>query len=53
VPFSVRLRGRIHISSDGEVALGEGVSFNGMVVPMELVTYTSGFIEIGNLTSIN
>jgi acetyltransferase-like isoleucine patch superfamily enzyme len=53
VPFSVRLEGRIQISGCGEVMLGEGVSLNGTVVPIELVTYTSGSIEIGNHTFIN
>jgi acetyltransferase-like isoleucine patch superfamily enzyme len=53
VPFSVRLRGRAQVSGDGEVLLGEGVSFCGTVVPIELVTYTSGRIEIGNHTFIN
>jgi maltose O-acetyltransferase len=53
VPFSVRLEGRIQISGCGEVMLGEGVSLNGTVVPIELVTYTSGLIEIGNHTFIN
>ena len=52
-PLSVRLRGRVHYSGCGEVVLGEGVSFNGTVVPIELVTYTSGLIEIGNHTFIN
>ena len=53
VPFSVRLRGRVHISGSGEVLLGEGVSLSGAVVPVELVTYTSGRIEIGNHTFVN
>jgi acetyltransferase-like isoleucine patch superfamily enzyme len=53
VPFSVRLRGRIQLSGCGEVVLGEGVSLNGTVVPIELVTYNSGGIEIGNHTFIN
>ena len=52
-PLSVRLRGRIHLSGCGEVVLGKGVSFNGTVVPVELVTYDSGRIEIGNHTFIN
>jgi acetyltransferase-like isoleucine patch superfamily enzyme len=52
-PFSVRLRGRVHLSGCGEVVLGEGVSFNGTVVPVELVTYDSGRIEIGEHTFIN
>ena len=52
-PLSVRLRGRVHFSGGGELVLGEGVSFNGTVVPIELVTYASGRIEIGNHTFIN
>ena len=53
VPFSVRLRGRLHFSGSGEVVIGEGVSFDGTIVPIELVTYNSGRIEIGNHTFIN
>jgi acetyltransferase-like isoleucine patch superfamily enzyme len=52
-PFSVRLRGRVQLSGCGEVVLGKGVSLNGTVVPIELVTYASGRIEIGNYTFIN
>jgi maltose O-acetyltransferase len=52
-PFSVRLRGRVQISGSGKVVLGKGVSLNGTVVPIELVTYASGRIEIGNHTFIN
>ena len=53
VPFSVRLRGRVQLTGCGEVLLGEGVSLSGTVVPIELVTYTSGRIEIGDHTFIN
>jgi len=53
VPFSVRLKGRAQVLGDGEVLLGEGVSLCGTVVPIELVTYSSGRIEIGNHTFIN
>ena len=52
-PFSVRLQGRVQFSGCGEVVLGEGVSLNGTVVPIELVTYASGRIEIGNHTFVN
>ena len=52
-PFSVRLQGRIQLSGCGEVVFGEGVSLVGTVVPVELVTYTSGRIEIGSRTFIN
>jgi acetyltransferase-like isoleucine patch superfamily enzyme len=49
----VRLRGRVHCSGCGEVVLGEGVSLNGTIVPIELITYNSGRIEIGKNTFIN
>jgi len=52
-PLSVRLRGRLRLSGSGKIVLGEGVSFNGTVVPIELVTYESGRIEIGAHTFIN
>jgi acetyltransferase-like isoleucine patch superfamily enzyme len=52
-PLSVRLRGRVRLSGNGKVVLGEGVSLNGTVVPIELVTYESGRIEIGEHTFIN
>ena len=52
-PFSVRLQGRVQFSGCGEVVLGEGVSLNGTVVPIELVTYASGRVEIGNHTFVN
>ena len=47
------MRGRIQLSGSGEVVRGEGASLNGTVVPVELVTYTSGRIEIGNHTFVN
>src|SRR5215470_7646241 len=53
VPLSVRLQGRVHAWGDGAVTLGEGVSLVGTVVPVELVTYDSGQIEIGSYTFIN
>jgi acetyltransferase-like isoleucine patch superfamily enzyme len=53
VPFTVRLQGRLHYSGCGEVVLGEGVSFCGTVVPVELATYSSGRIVIGDHTFIN
>src|SRR5215470_3172946 len=53
VPLSVRLQGRVRLSGCGEVVFGEGVSLAGTVVPIELVTYISGRIEIGNHTFIN
>ena len=43
----------MRLSGSGEVVLGEGVSLNGTVVPIELVTYDSGRIEIGEHTFIN
>jgi maltose O-acetyltransferase len=53
VPFSIRLKGRLYVSGKGDLILGHGVSFVGTVVPVELVTYTSGRIEIGDHTFIN
>ena len=53
VPFSVRLRGRVQLWGSGEIFLGEGVSLNGTVVPIEMITYESGRIEIGEHTFIN
>jgi acetyltransferase-like isoleucine patch superfamily enzyme len=53
VPLSVRLHGRIHIEGRGHVVLGEGVCILGTVVPVELVTYAVGRIEIGDRTFIN
>ena len=35
------------------MVLGEGVSFDGTIVPVELVTYALGRIEIGSHTYIN
>jgi acetyltransferase-like isoleucine patch superfamily enzyme len=52
-PLSVRLKGRLYVSGKGDLILGPGVSFVGTVVPIELETYTSGRIEIGNHTFIN
>jgi maltose O-acetyltransferase len=53
VPFSVRLRGRIAVFGGGEILLGEGVDLTGTVVPIELDTYSTGRIEIGQQTFIN
>lgn len=52
-PISVRLRGRVQLAGSGELILGEGVSLSGTVVPIELITYESGRIEIGERTFIN
>lgn len=53
VPLSVRLQGRVCVSGSGEIILGRGVSFVGTLVPVELATYDSGRISIGNRTFIN
>jgi maltose O-acetyltransferase len=52
-PLSVRVTGRLHVSGEGELVLGRGVSLVGTVVPVELGTYTNGRIEIGDHTFIN
>lgn len=53
LPLSVRLNGRVHVTGEGELILGHGVSIVGTVVPVELGTYTNGRIEIGEHTFIN
>ena len=53
VPLSVRLSGRVYIMGEGELILGRGVTLIGTVVPVELGTYSSGRIEIGDYTFIN
>lgn len=53
MPLSVRLKGRVHITGQGNVILGNGVSIVGTVVPVELATYESGRIAIGDHTFIN
>lgn len=53
VPLSVRVAGRLHVTGDGELIVGHGVSLVGTVVPVELGTYTNGRIEIGDHTFIN
>lgn len=53
VPLSVRVNGRLHVTGQGELILGHGVSLVGTVVPVELSTYASGRIEIGDHTFVN
>lgn len=53
VPLSVRLNGRVHVTGEGELVLGRGVTLVGTVVPVDLGTYTRGRIEIGDHTFIN
>ena len=52
-PLSVRVNGRLHVTGEGELIIGHGVSFLGTVVPVDLGTYTKGRIEIGDHTFIN
>lgn len=53
IPLSVRVHGRVHVSGKGRLILGYGVNLVGTVVPVELVTYDNGQIEIGDHTFIN
>lgn len=53
IPLSVRLRGRVRISGRGGLVLRNGVSIVGTVVPVELIAYAPGRIEIGDHTFIN
>ncbi len=53
VPLSVRLAGRVHVTGDGQLIIGQGVTLRGTVVPVEFGTYVSGRIEVGDRTFIN
>ena len=53
VPYSVRLNGRMRVTGKGELIIGNGVTFVGTVVPIELETHDNGRIEIGDYTFIN
>ena len=53
VPLSVRVAGRVCVTGDGQLILGQSVTLRGTVVPVEFGTYASGRIEIGDRTFIN
>jgi acetyltransferase-like isoleucine patch superfamily enzyme len=53
VPLSVRLKGKIRISGDGRLVLGNGITLIGHVVPIEFVSHKGGRITIGDHTFIN
>jgi maltose O-acetyltransferase len=53
LPLSVRLAGRIILTGEGQVELGNGVSFVGTVVPIEIASRKGARISIGDHTFIN
>jgi acetyltransferase-like isoleucine patch superfamily enzyme len=53
VPMSVRLKGKVRISGDGRLVLGNGITLIGNVVPIEFVSHKGACITIGDHTFIN
>ena len=53
VPLSVRLKGRVHISGDGRLVFGNGITLIGNVLPIEFVSQKGACITIGDHTFIN
>jgi acetyltransferase-like isoleucine patch superfamily enzyme len=53
VPLSTRLTGKIRISGNGRLVLGDGIALIGDVVPIELISHEGACITIGDHTFIN
>jgi maltose O-acetyltransferase len=53
VPLSVRLTGKIRVSGEGRLVLGNGITLAGNVVPIEFVSHKGSCITIGDHTFIN
>jgi acetyltransferase-like isoleucine patch superfamily enzyme len=53
LPLSVRLTGGIILTGEGQVKLGNGVSFVGTVVPIEIASSKGARISIGDHTFVN
>jgi acetyltransferase-like isoleucine patch superfamily enzyme len=53
VPLSVRLNGKVRITGAGVLALGEGITLCGTVVPIEFVSHKGARIIVGDHTWIN
>lgn len=53
VPLSVRLHGKVHIRGSGHIALGDGITLVGSIVPLELISHQDAHLAIGDHTFIN
>jgi acetyltransferase-like isoleucine patch superfamily enzyme len=53
IPLSVRLVGRIHLRTCGDIEFGNGVTLVGDVVPLEFVAHKGARILVGDHTFIN
>ena len=48
-----RLDGKVHVHNNGRMVIGEKVRIRGSHVPVELATYSTGELIIGDRTGIN
>lgn len=53
VPLSVRLNGRVRAGGGGRIIIGGRVRLTGTTVPLELVAWPDGVLEIGDGTFVN
>lgn len=53
IPFSVRLNGKAQAKGGGEISVGDRTRIIGTMVPVELVAWPGGRLEIGERCSIN
>ena len=53
LPLSVRLHGKVYMRGGGHIALGDGITLSGSVVPIELVSHQGAHLTVGDHTFIN